>query len=312
MTIRQQMIKLKENWLLVVVALFLVVFVGFGNIFSSFGSYSSGYSGGYNGYSEEGYALEAAVAPSGIAASKASRGYAPTIAYDDGLIYDDNFAPEVSDRKVTSTSYLTTEVETGKFRSAEEKFKAILVSSNTLLLNEDVQVSEYGRHAFLRGDYVIKVKSEKADALLVQLKEIGEVVSFSQNKQDVTEQHLDLREELGVEKSRLKRFESMFAESLDVSEKIQLTDRIFDIERRIAYLQESLGSLDTRVEYSTIYFNLQEKQSGYANIVVVKFSQLVKSFMGSLNSLLYLIFLALPYVIVALAVWWGVRFLRKK
>ena len=232
--------------------------------------------------------------------------------YSNGIVYDDNFAPEVSDRKITSTSYLTTKVKTGEFRNAEVKLKAILTSSSTLLLNEDVQVSGSGRRTFLSGSYTLKVKAEKGDALLLQLKELGEIVSFTQNKDDVTEQHLDLREELEVEKARLKRFESMFAESLDVAEKIQLTDRIFEIERRIAYLEESLGSLDTRVEYSTIYLQLREKQSGFANVALVKFSQLVESLVGSLNSLLHLIFLALPYVLVALAVWWTVRFVRRK
>ena len=86
---------------------------------------------------------------------------------------------------------------------------------------------------------------------------------------------------------------------------------IFDQERTIKYLEDSLKNIDKQVDYSTIYVTLNEKQSEYANIVFVKFSELVKRFVGSINSLLTLIFVVVPYAVAVAILWVAVRVFRK-
>jgi predicted nucleic acid-binding Zn-ribbon protein len=140
---------------------------------------------------------------------------------------------------------------------------------------------------------------------------LGEVISLSENSDDITARSVDLKTDLEAEKNRLAKFEAMYKEINDVNDKIQLTDRIFDLERRISYLEESLANQGKRVEYSTIYLQLQEERSSYANIALVRFSELVRSFVNSFNGLLQLLFLAIPYLVVGVLIWMGVRLIRK-
>jgi hypothetical protein len=55
-----------------------------------------------------------------------------------------------------------------------------------------------------------------------------------------------------------------------------------------------------------------EKQSDYAYIVLVKFGQLVRNLVESLNALLNLIFVLLPWAAFAGIVYLAARLIKKK
>lgn len=223
----------------------------------------------------------------------------------------DSFAPDVTERKITKSAYLSNEVKRGTFKDAESKLKAIAQSSDSYLLNENVYKSDVGIKSYLQGDYQIKVETAKYDTVLSQLKEIGDVQSFSENKEDVTGQYTDLKVELAAEKERLARYEAMYKEASKVEDKINLNNLIFDQERRVKYLEDAVKNIDTRVDYSTVSVNLREKQSEYINVALVKLSDLVRSFVDSVNTLLKLLFVIVPYVVIILLGWFVFRKVRK-
>ena len=292
MTIKSQLSKIKENWLLLVIVLIVLAFLNFGNIGGVGDIYSLAESFGF----EKMAAQDASY----------SRGYGivPPPSYGD-------FAPDVTDRKITKSSSIGIETETGSFQDAESKLKSIVKSTNSYLLNENVNKYESGWKTYYSGTYQIKVDSRKYNDVLSQLKSIGEVKSFSENAEDITGSYKNLEIELAAEKQRLLRYEEMYKEATLTADKIQLNDRIFDQERTIKYLEDSLKNIDKQVDYSTIYATLNEKQSEYANIVFVKFSELIKRFVASINSLLTLVFAAVPYAVAAAILWFVVRFFRK-
>lgn len=296
MTIKEQFQKLKENWLIVLLlAVVLVLFMGLpatetiqqGLFQTSEGAYGRDYA-------------ESSVGKMGIGMPSP--------------IYDNGFAPETADRKITKTASLSAEVERGTFKEAENKLKSIVAASDALLLNENVQKYDYGdrQRSYYSGSYSIKVEEGKYGAVVSQLKEIGEVASFSENADDITGQFVSLEAELEAEKGRLKRYQQMLAEATAVSDKIELSDRIFNQERTIKFLENQLKNAGTRVEYSTIYVTLTEKQSEYVDAVLVKFSELVTRFVNSVNSLLKLLIGIMPYAIAALLAWAGWKRYKKK
>ncbi len=288
MGIKKQFKKITDNWLLV---LLVIVLLLISPIFSSFSSMIT--RGGYD-------ALEMAVAPA------AERGYSKAV------MYEQDFAPEVEERKITLTANLNTEVERGTFYEEQTKLKSIIKSSDSYLLTEDLNKYGKGRSSYLTGWYQIKVEATKYDAVIEQLKSIGKVQSFSENRQDVTGTYTDLNIEIEVEKERLKRYQEMYNEAKEISDKIELNDRIFNQERRIKYLEDSLKNIDRRIEYSTINFWMTEEQSGYANVVFVKFSELIKSLVNSFNSLLRILFVILPWVFAIVIIRFVWKLVKRK
>jgi len=295
MTVKEQFQRIKENWLIVLLlAIVLVLFMGLPAVETVQQGLFQG------GFAERAYG--------GITAdSKVGIGMPSPIYYDNG------FAPEEADRKITKTASLTTEVERGSFKEAESKLKNIVTATDSLLLNENAQKYDQGdgRRTYYSGSYTIKVEEGKYNAVVSQLKEIGEVTSFSENADDITEQFVDLKSELASEKERLARYKQMLSEATTVEDKIQLSDRIFNQERTIKYLEEQLNDTGNRVKYSTVYVTITEEQSEYVDAVLVKFSELVTKFITSVNALLKLIVGLIPYALAAVLVWLGWKKFKK-
>jgi hypothetical protein len=144
----------------------------------------------------------------------------------------------------------------------------------------------------------LKIETGKYDSIVTQLKDLGEVQSFSENQNDLTGQYTNNQVEIAAAKSRLERYQQLYKDAKDVNEKLSVSDRIFDQERTVKYLDDMSKNIDQRVEYSTVYFTITEKRSDYADVVFVKFSELIQKLVASLNSLLSFVFWILPWALV--------------
>ncbi|MBN2367564.1 DUF4349 domain-containing protein [Candidatus Woesearchaeota archaeon] len=282
MELKNQIEKLKENWLLIVLLVVLVMFSGGMNQMLQGGlmsaaRYSVAYDSDYGGY--------------GMAESKMYSAYSPTSSYYPGM----DFAPEVDERVVIKDTTMSTEVERGKFDSAASTLKSTISNTGSILLNENVNQYGEGWKAYKVGSYQVKVPTTEYDSVLAQLKQIGEVTSFRESARDVTGTYTNLNTELDAEKARLDRYQDMFSEAKEISDKIELNDRIFNQERTIKYLEESIENIDNKVEYSQVYISISEKRSEYVDIAIVKFSQLIMGMVNSFNAMLSLVFVILPW-----------------
>lgn len=297
MTMKEQLSKLKENWLLIALIVLILGALQFSNT-ASFASNTFAPS-----YAQEAYY-------DGDSEALKSRGitdYSIMPVPPQG-----GFAPGVEDRQITKTASLTTEVKRGTFFSNQEQVLAIVDQNKGYILNQNVNKYDVESRSYNQGSYQIKVEVQNYNAVLSALQDLGEVTYFNENGEDVTGQVIDLNVELTAEKERLARYKQMLAEATTTADKIELNDRIFNQERTIKYLEEALRNVGQRIEYGTIYFQLNEKQSEYVDIALVKFSELVRSLVNSINSLLRLIVVVLPYALVGLLIWAGVRYARKR
>jgi hypothetical protein len=280
MTLKKQWATVKSNWLLIVLVLILIAAMNFSNI----GGISYSLSQSSADYAKGGYGMaESAIAP---------RYYG-----------DDGFAPDVVERKITKSANLATEIERGEFTIAEQRLKGILASANTILLSENVQKQDTERREYLQGWYTIKVDVNKYDALVAELKTLGEVQSFSESMDDITGQYTDLEDQLTTEKARLERYKQMYSEATRVEDKININDRIFNQEMQIKYLEDAIANMDLRVDYSTISLTMTEERSEYASVAIAKFSQLVRALVESFNNLLQLVFIIVPWALAAGIIW---------
>ena len=138
--------------------------------------------------------------------------------------------------------------------------------------------------------------------MISQVKGIGEVQSFNENDLDITGRYTNTQTELELAKEKLARYESMYAEAEEMKDKIDLNDRIFNQERRIKYLEDALENIVQKVDYSTIYFTMTEKQSEYIDVMFVKFSELIRNLVASFNSLVKWVFILIPWAVALLII----------
>lgn len=216
------------------------------------------------------------------------------------------------DRKVATDVTLSTEIERGTFQKAEQQLKATISANKGLILDEKLARHGSGRSLAYEGSYRIKISPDNYDRAIAQLKAIGGVVEFTQHSEDISDQYVNTQVEIDTEKSRLVRYNRIYADAVTIEEKLSITNLIFEQERKIKYLEDALKNSDQRLEYVAIALSLQEKRSAYADIVVVKFAQLAKLFVARMNGLLEFLFVVLPFGIAALMVWLFVRFVRRR
>ncbi|MGV8162224.1 MAG: DUF4349 domain-containing protein [Candidatus Nanoarchaeia archaeon] len=301
MGFKDQLTKIKDNWLIAVLILLVVLLVVGGGSTNSImnnnimkDSYQS------LSYSDN------RLSSSGSGGSYSASSY--------GGSYDtrSDFAPDVSVRKIIKSASISTLVERGAFEESELKLNDIVKASDSFLLSTYSNTYVSGNSEYKTGSYSIKVDTKKYDSVVSQLKQIGEVTSFNENSQDITGSYTNVNIELAAEKERLKRYNELYSSSTIVADKLDLTNKIFDQERIIKYLEESVNNMDERVEYSNVYVTLNEKRSNYANVAVVKFSNLLRSFVGSFNGLLKFVFVVAPWVAAGFVIWLIMRLFRKK
>ncbi len=288
MTISKQLTILKENWLIIaLVAIAALMIAGGMNIFSS--------------------SISSISMPESYAGAYYEQSMQKGVAYDRQSIYpiyppsygNSDFAPEVKDRKIAKTASMSTEVQRGSFAEAESKINNIVESSDSFLLNQNSNSNGVGLGRYRYGTYTIKVESGKYDSVISQLKDVGEVKSFNENAEDITGQITNLEDEIKLVKDKLKRYQAILDSATIVSDKTNLIAQITSEERTLKYLEDALQNSGLRVSYSTITVSLTEKQSGYANIGLIKLSALARTLVNSLNTLFNFAAGLLPWVVLA-------------
>ncbi|MFT4310832.1 MAG: DUF4349 domain-containing protein [Candidatus Woesearchaeota archaeon] len=279
MSLQKQWQTIKENWIIVVLGILLLVVLSGGNAFNIFSNTSSSLQAIDSMYME-------------------STGFAPAR----GMMYDSGFAPEVQERVLTKQAQIRTQVEHGDFDEAYTAIDTIIqdyiVTSQTVYTQgEDWRAT---RHAVMS----VRVPTTQYDTLIRSLQAIGTMVRFEEQVQDITAQSVDLDTRLAAEQQRLERYQALLESATQSREKMDITDRIFNQEQQIAWLQRSVEQLEQRVDYSTVHITLQEKRNTYDTLALVKLSDLVKNFVGSVNTLLNLLVIIIPWaLVVGIIVW---------
>jgi bacterioferritin (cytochrome b1) len=297
MSVKDQFIKLKENWLLVLILLIVLVVAiplisGVGSSIRGLGSTSYSMDSALGGAYTESY-------------SKMSNSYYPGTT--------NSFAPGVTDRLVTKNASSSIEVQRGTFNQAQSRLEDYVKTMDGYLLNASSNLNgDRKANQYYSGYYTIKVESKKYSSFVNQINNLGKVTYFNESTEDVTGEYTNLSSELKAEQDRLSRYKAMFADANIMQDKITLSDKIADEQRTIDYLQTQLENVNNQVSYSTINVSLTEKQSGYAQIAFIRFSDLIRNLVNSASLVLKIIFFLVPFGILALIIWGIVRITRRK
>lgn len=279
MGIKEQLMKIKDNWLLIaifVLGIFMVFFLisGAGSMNSSLKMASGGAyyeSGSYRGYDSN------------------------------------SLMPNVLERIVVKTASMSLEVK--GFDDAQAQVKSYVQSNQAILVSENVN-TVYSKYR--NGYYTISVPKEKYAAMIEQLKGIGEVQSFNENANDITGSYLNLQDVLSAEQSKLRSYETLYNSTSNIDEKIKLLDRIYTQQNTVRQLELQKNNKDERIDYSQISLTMQEKRPTHANVVFATIGDLWSSFKASLNVMLYIIAYLSPFILLGLLIWGISRFFSKR
>ena len=125
-------------------------------------------------------------------------------------------------------------------------------------------VTSSGR-SYYAGDYytrsarmTLRVPAEKLEAFLGEIGGLINITSQTSSQSNVTAQYYDTVARLGVLEAERQAYEEMLKLAKDVSEVLEIRDRLYQTIAEIEAAQTTLKVYDNKVAYSTVVINLDE------------------------------------------------------
>ena len=165
----------------------------------------------------------------------------------------------------------------------------------------------------------VRVPSGELNGMVRELSAIGEVTTSSVNRQDVTEQVVDLEARIEASQASVDRLLELMAQATSVADLIAAESALAERQATLESYQAQLKSLESYVDMSSLTVNLQPvvetveaDPAGFADGLIAGWNGLV----ATLNGIVIALGFLLPWlVVIAIAgaiVWAIVRAVRRR
>ncbi len=173
----------------------------------------------------------------------------------------ENELPEIDPEKIIYSAEIT--VETTEFEKGIEQLKELVAKYNGYIEQSSVSDANYytkssGSYYNRSADFTIRVPSEDFSTMSGDLSSIGNVPYSHTYTENVSAQYYDTAARLKAYTAQETRLLEMLDMAKGVEDIIAIEGELTNVRYEIESLQSSLNNWDRRINYSTIYLNLQE------------------------------------------------------
>lgn len=164
----------------------------------------------------------------------------------------------------------------------------------------------------------VRVPSEELPAMMEELSDVGEVTNTSINRQDVTEQTVDLRARIVASQASVDRLTQLLAQAASVADLIAAESALAERQATLESYQQQLESLESLVAMSSLTVTLTPvvepvtaDPAGFGDGLAAGWNGLVATVNGIVVALGFLIPWLAVVAVTALIVWVIVRAVRR-
>lgn len=218
-------------------------------------------------------------------------------------------------RKLIYTSYISLESKT-----YDDDLAAIksLVTSNGGYFESTSSYGnvEYGNRG---ASFTARIPSDKYDAFMSSLGEVGSVESKSENVEDITSSYVDVQARLKSLNTKLERLQELEAQADTLEELLEIEDRINDVQYQIESYTAQKKAYDDQVDYSTVSIDITEvatysevKADTAWNRFVEAFGSSFAGFVAFVQWVIIAVIYLLPYLLIVAAILLIIFGVRKK
>lgn len=165
----------------------------------------------------------------------------------------------------------------------------------------------------------VRVPSEELPAVVAELSDVGEVTASTINRQDVTEQTVDLEARIEAAQASVDRLIDLMAEATNVSDLIAAEAALSERQALLESYQQQLEMLEGQVAMSSLTVTLQPvvetveaDPAGFTDGLLAGWNGLVATLNGIVIALGFLIPWLVVVALAALVVWAIVRAVRRR
>ena len=111
-----------------------------------------------------------------------------------------------------------------------------------------------------RASFTLRIPSDQLDRAISKITALGELISFSTNSRDVTEQYVDVTARLKNFNSVLGQYKEILKTARTAQEILAVQQRIDQVQEQIEVLTAQLKRLESQVSMATVTVSLIEPQ----------------------------------------------------
>ncbi len=183
----------------------------------------------------------------------------------------DGFSGEASNGAVPSlnTEYERKIIKTANIRAETKEFDAAIAFIENLCTGVGgyIESSSISGNRYNSGrneryaNYTIRVPAENLDSFSSELGDTLNIISSSDNIQEVTGTYYDIKsriEVLEMQKAALQELYDQYTDYGNINYLMELQDKLFDVIAEIEAYQTQIKLYDDKVAYSTVVLNISE------------------------------------------------------
>lgn len=206
------------------------------------------------------------------------------------------------------------DLEVGRVEEAIGRIEELVDARGGMLADSN---RSRGEERWESAHLTLRVPSGELDRLLAELREVGEVRHEGISTEDVTKAYFDLETRLSVKRQTEARLRELLARSDAELKDLVAIER--ELDRVVTEIEQMLGEkryYDERIAVSTVHVSLEERgafvRPGAFSPIVDALRESAHVLGRSVAGLISFAILALPWVVVALVAWRGVRWVRAR
>lgn len=165
---------------------------------------------------------------------------------------------DLSEKKIRT---VTMSLECKNMDSAEKELKERVKTQGGYIESEDYSaLSDWNDVKTM--NFTIRIPKEKVDDFLDFLNGEGRIISKSENLEDVRLQYRDAKNHIKALETEQERILALMEKAETVDQLIALENRLTEIRYQLDSYHSEVLDYDNRVNFSTIYLDLQESING--------------------------------------------------
>ena len=194
--------------------------------------------------------------------------------------------------------------------------------------NVSKSYESYGDYEYLNINATLKIAPDKLEEFITLAEKTDKVTSSEISSDDVTREYYDVKLRLESKKEALKNYYKLLSEAKTIQESLEVQRYITDLTAEIESMEGTLKYYDSRVDLSTVYLNIRQRDKNaeeiedfhWDSLSFGDFCKLMKNgFLSVLNflwSLLLWLIIAIvvlsPVLLIAGVMFFLIRRYRKK
>lgn len=150
-------------------------------------------------------------------------------------------------------------LETTEFNQSNNNLKSIIEKYNAYIENSDISHHQGNNKKILkRGNFSIRIPEENLNDFQTEINNIGNIISESTNKEDITKQYRDTESRLKIIETKEDRILSLLEKAEKVEDIISLEEQLSQTIIEKEELKRNLLYIDDQIDFSTINIHIQE------------------------------------------------------